>query len=588
MRYRLENICLVGIIPGPREPELTVNSYIDPLVEDLLQLWKGVDFCVATSSERKLVCAALICASCDLPAGRKLCGFLGHSARLGCSRCKKEFPGSVGSMNYSGFDRADWIPRTGTSHRKDAEELLLCSTKTELKRKESNLGCRYSSLLKLPYFDPPRMLAIDPMHNLFLGIAKHHLQSVWIKREMLGDVEFKLIQERVDKMVVPCDIGRLPVKILSGFSSFTADQFKNWVIHYSIIALHGLLSSNDIECWRTFVLGSRILCSQSVTTEKVKLADLLLLQFCRRTQRQYGEELITPNLHLSCHLCECVLDFGPLHSFWCFAFERYNGILGQFPNNNRSIEIQMMKHFLNDTDVFSLANPVEFRDDFSPLLKFEREPVGSLADCTSDNPALSVLHQQPDWSIDSPTLSSSLILPRIYTRCAFTPSQIDCLKELYSALYSVPSSELYIPTIYQQYSSVVINGKVLGSHKSRSHSSSIVMAEWNSQYFGAPNIGGDHEVQLRPVRINFFCKHAVTVHSSNIHVIVSVSWFKYHPCKDICGKPVTVWEPHTFELSGAHSFIPVQFIKFRTVSLIDTLSSSSGSALFVSPFPECL
>lgn len=149
----------------------------------------------------------------------------------------------------------------------------------------------HSSLLKLPYFDPPRMLAIDPMHNLFLGIAKHHLQSVWIKRDLLDDVEFKLIQERVDKMVVLCDIGRLPIKILSGFSSFTADQFKNRVIHYSVIALHGLLSSNDIECWRTFVLGSRILCSQSVTTEKVKLADLLLLQFCRRTQRQYGEEL---------------------------------------------------------------------------------------------------------------------------------------------------------------------------------------------------------------------------------------------------------------------------------------------------------
>jgi len=35
MQYRLENICLVGIIPGPREPELTVNSYID-----LLQLWE--------------------------------------------------------------------------------------------------------------------------------------------------------------------------------------------------------------------------------------------------------------------------------------------------------------------------------------------------------------------------------------------------------------------------------------------------------------------------------------------------------------------------------------------------------------------
>lgn len=46
---------------------------------------------------------------CDFPAGQKLCGFLGHSAKLGCSKCYKEFPGSVGVMNYSGFDRNEWL-----------------------------------------------------------------------------------------------------------------------------------------------------------------------------------------------------------------------------------------------------------------------------------------------------------------------------------------------------------------------------------------------------------------------------------------------------------------------------------------------
>jgi len=42
--------------------------------------------------------------TCDLPAGRKVCGFLSHSATLGCSKCLKEFPGAVGNKDYSGFD----------------------------------------------------------------------------------------------------------------------------------------------------------------------------------------------------------------------------------------------------------------------------------------------------------------------------------------------------------------------------------------------------------------------------------------------------------------------------------------------------
>ena len=47
---------------------------------------------------------AILCVSCDLPTGRKLCGFLGHFARHGCSKCLKEFQGSIGKINYSGFE----------------------------------------------------------------------------------------------------------------------------------------------------------------------------------------------------------------------------------------------------------------------------------------------------------------------------------------------------------------------------------------------------------------------------------------------------------------------------------------------------
>ena len=33
-------------------------------------------------------------------------------------------------------------------------------------------GVRWSELLRLPYFDPIQFLTVDPMHCLFLGIAK--------------------------------------------------------------------------------------------------------------------------------------------------------------------------------------------------------------------------------------------------------------------------------------------------------------------------------------------------------------------------------------------------------------------------------
>ena len=55
-------------------------------------------------------------------------------------------------------------------------------------------------------------------------------------------------------------------------------------------------------------------------------------------------------MHLHLHLKECMLDYGPVYSFWCFSFERFNGILGKFNNNH----IGQLKSRLWDN--FSRAN----------------------------------------------------------------------------------------------------------------------------------------------------------------------------------------------------------------------------------------
>ena len=54
-----------------------------------------------------------------------------------------------------------------------------------------------------------------------------------------------------------------------------------------------------------------------------------LIEVIKLIEDNYGRKKITPNLHLSLHLRECLDDFGPLYAFWCFSFERMNGILGK-------------------------------------------------------------------------------------------------------------------------------------------------------------------------------------------------------------------------------------------------------------------
>ena len=68
------DIIIVGLLPGPSEPPKTINTYLTPLVSDLLELWKGHSFKLS-DDKTILVRCALLCVACDLPAGRKVCGF---------------------------------------------------------------------------------------------------------------------------------------------------------------------------------------------------------------------------------------------------------------------------------------------------------------------------------------------------------------------------------------------------------------------------------------------------------------------------------------------------------------------------------
>ena len=123
------------------------------------------------------------CVACDVPA---CSGFLSFTAHYECSKCLKWFPGQIGELDYSGFDRHNWPPRTGLQHSTDCRELLNVNSLSE-QEKESESGCRYTVLVKLPYFDAPRMAIVDPMHNLFLGSAKHMLKNIWITKDVISD-----------------------------------------------------------------------------------------------------------------------------------------------------------------------------------------------------------------------------------------------------------------------------------------------------------------------------------------------------------------------------------------------------------------
>ena len=487
-RHKPENIILVGIIAGPHEPKGTMNSYLCPLVDELMNFWEGVDIActIPMYPAHLIVRLALICVSCDIPATRKLCGFASHSASRGCSNCQKIFPSGVveNKLDFSGYERHDWEPRTHGLHLIHAKKYLEASTKSEQTKLVSSNGVRYSALLILPYFDIVRMHVVDPMHNLLLGTAKR-MMEMWttVDPQIITNTEFTHIHKVVSAIIVPKSVGRIPNTIGSSFAGFTADQWRNWTLIFSPLALKNIIPGNALNCWLMYVRACYILCARSISKTSVTTADLFLENFCKKFTELYGAQFCTINLHLHLHLKECIADYGPLYGWWCFAFERYNGMLGNYHTNNRNIEPQIMKKFLHHQQALRLDLPPEF----ACLLNSYTIP-----NTASGSLTLSTPHSTPERLVKLHHQSSSLMTTTNLNFIINTPAttQIppihenimsqDTAEMLHSMYIFLYPNKRYIPITYtyKESARVCICEQVYGSQKAYSNKACVIIANW--------------------------------------------------------------------------------------------------------------
>ena len=143
---------------------------------------------------------ALIGVACDLPACRKVCGFLGHCANLGCSSLVEFSEGLI-----SKHGNCEMSQESG--HRADVKKIA--------KSKQD---------VDILYFDPVRMHLIDPMHNLYLGTAKHLALDILIGRGILTKSDVTMIEQRLKQQrlkQVPTGLGRIPTKTKIDIGTFT-------------------------------------------------------------------------------------------------------------------------------------------------------------------------------------------------------------------------------------------------------------------------------------------------------------------------------------------------------------------------------
>ena len=336
----------------------------------------------------------------------------------------------------------DWTPRQGDQHKAQAIETLRAKNKTKQAKMQSLNGVSYSQFFKLPYFDPIISHVVDPMHNLLLGTAKH-VFKVWLEKEILTAYNISEIDSLMNEMGTVSEMGRT-TKSMSHFKSMKAEEWQHWVLVYSLYCLKDLLPKKQYNLWQVFVRACTLLISTNISYQDTLSAHNLLTLFCTKFQEIMGADSCTPNMHMHLHLKECIINYGPVYAFWAFSFERYNGKLGSYHTNNRSLTITIMRKFIEGVDVVSSYQQIEM-ENLPPLSKFNLHDDSLTTTVTS----LDILRSKSvlDESNFDKVLYSTLPIPKLDSLSNDANEELSTLvQQLYPSKQIQHNQNLFSPT----------------------------------------------------------------------------------------------------------------------------------------------
>ncbi|GBC36291.2 uncharacterized protein LOC114575354 [Rhizophagus irregularis DAOM 181602=DAOM 197198] len=517
-RNKPENIIYLGFLPGLKEVGLErINHYLAPIVDELLELWKGWRVPKTYQYTEGLdIKVALIIGSSDTPATRKL---FGHgSAVMKCHRCEKHSTYSevYKKTHYGGMQEYDkWVtnPINPSLHRQYAHEWLQCNSKSSRDTHFKEHGVRWSELLRLPYIDPIRFAVVDPMHCLFLGIAKWIIKSIFINQNKLSMEQLRIAQKRMDYIELPSDIGRIPPKIAignEGFSNLTADQWKTFIMIYSTPILWDMLDNNDRKILGHFVRACNLLVARFITEDDLREAQERLKDMAHLIERTYGPEFITSNIHLALHIPNCCRDYGSIYSFWLFPYKRLNGYIGSYPNSNRQIEPELMRIVLKNTLIdYHLSYKWSsglLKESLSLIMP--KQAVGSLAFTAEKDELqhfLSMRHNTSTFSkiYGTERLPGQMLNPSCFK--VIIPLELRrFLCEWYSILYEKEQNEIlgFMDLVIDQHARLQIGAEIFGSMISGHQEKNVtILAKWKAS--------NDDSVDIYPGDVQYYFEHTL-------------------------------------------------------------------------------
>jgi hypothetical protein len=197
------------------------------------------------------------------------------------------------------------------------------------------------------------------MHSTLLDVARQ-FANLWFlssnhdKPRFLSNAKLQLVDSYLLAQKTPTEIARTP-RSLSQRKFWKASEWKSWLLYFSPIVLKNVLPLPFHNHWMLLVLSIHALLADHVVPEQLHVAELSLIKFVIYTEKLYGVENVSFNVHLMTHLVESVRQWGPLWVASAFQCKNNNGTLLKMFQGTKFIPDQICKSFLLKRLLLSMA-----------------------------------------------------------------------------------------------------------------------------------------------------------------------------------------------------------------------------------------
>ncbi|XP_013607828.1 PREDICTED: uncharacterized protein LOC106314511 [Brassica oleracea var. oleracea] len=367
---RSENIMLTMLIPGPTAPSNNIDVYLQPLMEDLQELWtEGIQVYDAFKKESFTLRAMLLWSITDYPGLGTLAGCK-VKGKQACNVCGKDTPHRwlKFSRKHVYMKNRRWLMPSHPYRRKKG---WFDNTVEVGSAKRIQSGSEILDSIRDFKNDFGKLLPKKSKRKRSEGdeddvvsaeeYEEDHDMWRWKKKSIFFDLPYwkdMPVRHNIDVMHVEKNVSDALLSILMN-SCKSKDGLKarkdleDMGIRSSLhtqnlfpVALRGLLPKGPrIAVSRMCNYFNRI-CQRVLDPEKLLALETEIVETMCQLERFFPPSLFDIMFHLPLHLAREARLGGPVHFRWMYPFERYMKTLKAFVKNFARPEACMAEGYL--------------------------------------------------------------------------------------------------------------------------------------------------------------------------------------------------------------------------------------------------